>query len=66
VLKDIQTNPFYRPLRRRLLIVATTIIWLGLELWSVSGLWTPIAAAICGFSIWAFLIAYPKTPPRDN
>jgi hypothetical protein len=62
MLKDIHTNPFYRPLWRRLTIVASTAIWFGLELWRGDGLWAPIAAAFCGFSVWAFLAAYPKPP----
>jgi hypothetical protein len=62
MLKDIQTNPFYRPLSRRLLIVGSTAIWFGVELWLGDGLWTPVAAAFCGFSVWALLVSYPKTP----
>jgi hypothetical protein len=62
MLKDIQTNPFYKPLWRRLVIVASTAIWFGVELWQGSGLWTPISAAFCGFSLWALLVAYPKAP----
>jgi hypothetical protein len=62
MLKDIHTNPFYRPLWRRVLIVATTVIWFALEFWRGDGIWTPIAAALCGFSVWAFLVTYPKPP----
>ena len=66
MFKDIQTNSFYKPLWRRIVIVATTAIWFGLELWAKDGLWTPVAAAFCGFSVWAFLVTYPKTPPTNN
>jgi hypothetical protein len=65
MLKDIRTNPFYRPLWRRIAIVASTMVWFGIELRTGSGLWTPIAAAVCGFSIWALLVSYPKTIEKE-
>ncbi len=66
MLKDVHTNPFYKPLWRRVTIVATTAIWFSVELWAGVGMWTTIAAAFCGFSLWAFLITYPKAPPTDQ
>ena len=52
-------HPFYRPLWRRILIVITTVLWVGFEFFfSHSGLWTVLALAICIYSIWTFLITY--------
>ena len=59
---DVNSHPFYKPLWRRVTIIATTAIWFGVELWSNDGMWTVIAAAFFGYSVWAFLITYPKTP----
>ena len=54
-------HPFYRPLWRRVAIVLTTVIWAGVELYARDRFWAPIAIAACAYSVWAFLIIYPKT-----
>jgi hypothetical protein len=64
MLKDIHTNAFYKPLWRRILIVAATAAWFGVELWHGGGMWMTIAGAFSGFAIWAMLISYPKETDR--
>jgi hypothetical protein len=57
----VHDHPFYRPLIRRVIIVAVTAAWAGVELfYSKSSSWAVIASAVCVYCIWAFLIAYPK------
>jgi hypothetical protein len=57
----VHDHPFYRPLIRRVLIVASTAIWAVVEfLYSKDGFWTVIAGALFVYCVWAFLIVYPK------
>lgn len=56
-------HPFYRPLWRRIVIVATTAIWSAFEiLYAGSGFWSVIAVAFFVYSLWTFFIAYK--PPE--
>lgn len=58
-------DPFYRPLWRRLAIIAVTLGWLGFELLvGRDGFWTTIAAGMAAMTIWFFLISW-KEPPSD-
>jgi hypothetical protein len=60
-------HPFYRPLWRRIAIVASTIVWTSFEYFmGGSGFWTVIALAVCGYSIWTFLWTYPKDTPSTG
>ena len=59
-MSKFNDHPFYKPLWRRVTIVVTTALWFGLELWMREPMWTVIAGAFCGFSLWEFLISYPK------
>lgn len=57
-------HPFYRPLWRRIAIVATTVVWTGFELiYSRDGFWGIIALAFLAYSVWTFFITY-KPPPE--
>jgi fumarate reductase subunit C len=57
----IKPHPFYEPYLRRVAIVVSIAIWFSVELLiSKSGFWTPLAGGTLAYSIWAFLIAYPK------
>jgi hypothetical protein len=61
MFKSDQNHPFYRPLWRRVAIVASTVAWLAFEsLYGGSGLWVGLAAATCAYCIWTFLITFPK------
>ena len=58
---SLSTNehPFYRPLWRRVLIVLSTVIWAGFEVFvAKSGLFMVLSVAIMAYAIWAFLIVY--------
>ena len=60
--RDID-HPFYRPLWRRIAIVAVTAAWTAYEVfWGGNGLWLVLAAGSFAYSVWAFLITYPKQP----
>lgn len=59
----VHDHPFYRPLWRRIAIVATTAIWSAFEIFfSRDGFWSVIAIAVFAYCAWAFLVAY-KAPP---
>ncbi len=58
----INDHPFYKPLWRRVAIIATTAIWFCFEMLVNDGMWTVIAGAFFAYSVWAFLVTYPKTP----
>jgi len=55
-----QEHPFFRPLWRRVAIVAVTAIWSGVEWYHGEQVWGMLTLAICVYSIWTFLITYPK------
>ena len=59
-------HPFYRPLWRRIAIVAVTLAWLAFELLvSQDGFWTVIAGGMAGAALWFFLISW-KDPPESS
>ncbi len=63
MFRGTHDHPFYRPLWRRIAIVASTAGWLAFELLvSGSGLWTALALGIFIYSAWTFLITW-KDPP---
>lgn len=56
-----QKHPFYKPLWRRIVIIATIAAWFGIELaQGGSGLWAVLAGGILAYAIWVFLISFPK------
>jgi len=55
-----QRHPFYRPLWRRVIIVAVIAAWFGFELYGGSGFWVILAGAALGYAVWEFLITFPK------
>lgn len=58
---DLHTHPFYKPFWRRVVIVATTALWVAFELiYSQSPFWSVLAVATFLFCVWNFLITYPK------
>jgi hypothetical protein len=63
MFKDIHTHPFYRPLWRRVVIVASALVWAGFEVMhGASGLWMVLALGVFAFCAWTMLITYPKEP----
>lgn len=67
MFKNEQKHPFYRPLWRRVAIVATVALWLAFELWQQnSGLWIALACGMLVYAVYTFLIAWPKDEPKDD
>ena len=63
---SITPHPFYEPYWRRVAIVASVTIWLGVEfLVSHDGMWTAVAGGTLIYSFWAFLIDYPQAEKKD-
>ena len=56
------SHPWFRPLYRRVLIVAACFLWLVLESIAQQPLWQIIAFAVLAYAIWAFLWKYE--PPQ--
>jgi hypothetical protein len=62
MLKNVKDEPFYRPLWRRIAIVAVTGFWAVVEtLYSGDMLWTALSVGLFAYSLWVFLITYPKS-----
>ncbi|MBI2718510.1 MAG: DUF3329 domain-containing protein [Rhizobiales bacterium] len=52
-------HPFYKPLWRRLAIVAACALWLAFEVFvSRDNLFMPIAAALTAYTAWVLLAKY--------
>lgn len=61
---EVPDHPFYRPLWRRLAIIAVAAGWTAFEvLWSGNAMWMVIAAGFLAYSLWVFLIAWKEPPP---
>jgi hypothetical protein len=58
--RDIQ---FFRPLWRRIAVIALCAIWAGFELWHGEQLWIVITLGLTAYAVWAFLITFPKEAP---
>ena len=57
------SDPFYRPLSRRLAIVFSVAAWTAFELFVArEGLWFALAAGALVFCFWTFLINWQDTP----
>jgi hypothetical protein len=61
MFNDFHSNPFYRPLWIRLLIVGSLAVWTVVEVYvSKSPFWGTLVAALFAYCAWMFLITYPK------
>jgi hypothetical protein len=57
-------HPFYRPLWRRVVIVAFVAAWAAYEvLVSGDSFWTMLAVFFLGYAVWMFFITYK---PKDE
>ncbi|MBG1233164.1 DUF3329 domain-containing protein [Aestuariivirga litoralis] len=60
---NINENPFYRPLWRRIAILAVTGGWAFYDgVIAREPIWTMVWGAIFVYSFYAFIINYPKQP----
>lgn len=63
MLKNVKDEPFYRPLWRRIAIVVVTGVWaLSEYVYAHDPLWIALSVGIFGYSVWTFIITYPRTP----
>ncbi len=51
-------HPFYRPLWRRIAIVAVAFLWAAFELSNGETIWATVFGAIGLYCGWALLVAY--------
>lgn len=62
-----QQHPFYKPLWRRVVIVAVIVSWLAFEIYKGSeGFWIAIAGAMLVYAVYTFFITWPKDTPEDD
>lgn len=62
----IHNHPFYRPLWRRVALVATTVLWAGFEVfYTRDGFWTVLAIAVMAYCIWTFLLRWDASSGSD-
>lgn len=67
MFKDEQKHPFYKPLWRRVAIVAAVALWLAFELYQASsGLWIALAGGMLIYAVYTFFITWPKDAPEDD
>jgi hypothetical protein len=59
-------HPFYKPLWRRLAIVAVVALWAAYEiLVSKEPLWIAISAGMLAYAVWVFVVSWPKEQPPN-
>lgn len=56
-MKDSE-HPFFRPLWRRVAIVAVCVVWAILEFASGSPFWGTIGFGFAAYAVWQFLLNY--------
>ena len=64
-MKDAE-HPFFRPLWRRIALVAICAGWTAFEAWNGDGFWLALAGGMTAYGAWVFLLNYKgpaETPP---
>lgn len=61
-MKDSE-HPFFRPLWRRVAIVAVCAIWTGIEYYNGDQFWTTITVGMTLYAAWTYLYAYRPPQP---
>jgi len=56
-MKDYE-HPFFRPLWRRVAVVAVCVIWAGIEFASGTPFWGVIALGFVAYAVWQFFYLY--------
>ncbi|WGW05534.1 hypothetical protein [Tropicibacter oceani] len=59
-------HPFFRPLWRRVLIVALCFAWALFELVTGAPVWALLFAALGGYCAYLLLITFDPQPPDDR
>ncbi|OBQ67439.1 DUF3329 domain-containing protein [Mesorhizobium erdmanii] len=62
-MKDYE-HPFFRPLWRRVTVVAVCVIWSGIEFATGTPFWGVIALGFAGYAVWQFFYLYK--PAEQN
>jgi hypothetical protein len=63
-MKDAE-HPFFRPLWRRIAVVAFCAVWAGWEYWNGQPMWATIAGGMAAYAAWVFLLTY-KAPTETT
>ena len=61
-MKDHE-HPFFRPLWRRIAVVALCVAWSIFEFSTGASMWGTIAAAFAAYAIWQFFYLYKPADP---
>jgi hypothetical protein len=56
-------HPFFRPLWRRIAVVAACLIWAIVEFVTGEPFWGVIALGFGGYGIWQFFVIYDPSEP---
>lgn len=56
-------HAFFRPLWRRVAIVAVCVVWSLVEWANGQTVWGAMTLAIAAYGVWVFFIKYDPTPP---
>ena len=62
-MKDYE-HPFFRPLWRRVAVVAVCVIWSIIEFATGTPFWGVIALGFAGYAVWQFFYLYK--PAEEN
>jgi hypothetical protein len=63
-MKDAE-HPFFRPLWRRVAVVAFCAVWAAWEWWNANTLWATMVGALGAYGAWTFLLNYSPPPLPD-
>ncbi|WP_182083956.1 DUF3329 domain-containing protein [Aureimonas sp. ME7] len=64
-MKDAQ-HPFFRPLWRRVAVVATCVVWAGVEFAVGDPMFGVMTGAIGAYGAWVFLLNYKPAAPDEG
>jgi hypothetical protein len=65
VIKDNE-HPFFRPLWRRLAVIAACIAWTGVEVAAGEKVWALVASAAVCYAVWQLLLRYSPPDAGDT
>lgn len=63
-------HPFFKPLWRRVAILAVVLAWSGFEWWNGETIWGVMTLMIAAYAVWVFFVKYDpdahqgSEPPR--